>query len=92
VDQFRFPYDIWSRIVPATVKKMREAVKKLAVRFWWETGVDMAMDVVVRTDDQCSDLMLVGIKVQWKDETILEMDVLDTFQALLEQAIHGFVG
>jgi len=58
VDQFRFPYDIWSRIVPATVKKMREAVKKLAVRFWWETGVDMATDVVVRTDDQCSDLML----------------------------------
>jgi hypothetical protein len=90
VDQFFFAFDVWSDIVPRTVRMLRNAFFDLAEGLWWESIVDIANVVHVRVDESTADLSIVGISPTW--HVNLPLDTLDFVTSILEMAFHGFGG
>jgi hypothetical protein len=92
VDQYAFPFDVWSRIVPLTVSLLQEALNHLANGSWWEPVVDPSTFIKVRVDEITSDIFLLGVTSDWNVGPFLLLDQLDYFTALLKMAFHGFGG
>jgi hypothetical protein len=92
VDQYAFPFELWSRIVPLTVSLLREALTHLANGSWWEPVVDPSTFIKVRVDKITSDIFLLGVEPDWNVGPFLLLDQLDFFTALLKMAFHGFGG
>ena len=92
VDQYAFPYDIWSRIVPTAVTLMRESLTHLADGSWWEPVVDPSTFIRVRVDDDTADISLLDVTPCWNVGLSFLVDQLDCFLALLKMAFHGFGG
>ena len=92
VDQFRFPFDEWSHIVPRTITMMKAAVSELSEGSWWELVVDMTTDLRVDVNERTGDLLLAGVKTAWKEARSFHLNAFDTFQAQIEMAFHGFGG
>ena len=92
VDQYAFPYDDWSQIVPKTVFLMRETLRFLANGSWWEPVVDPATIIQVSVDADTADISLLGVIPVWNVGSCLALDQLDSFTALLQLAFHGFGG
>jgi hypothetical protein len=90
VDQFFFPFDEWSCIVPRTVQMLKILLSELADGTWWEIVLDLATEMQVRVDDKAGDLFLVGHSPLWLQN--LPLDVLDRFTATIEMTFHGFGG
>ena len=95
VDQFYFPFDDWSNIVPRTLMLMKASINELAIGLWWEPILDMTTHVKVQVETapaQTADFRLLDITPAWKHPPDLPLDVLDSFTAQLEMAFHGFGG
>ncbi|KAI2493426.1 hypothetical protein MHU86_21125 [Fragilaria crotonensis] len=92
VDQYAFPYDIWSRIVPTAVTLMRESLTHLADGSWWEPVVDPSTFIRVRADDDTADISLLDVTPCWNVGLSFLADQLDCLTALLKMAFHGFGG
>ena len=63
VDQFYFPFDTWSQIVPKTVTLMKLAISNLAEGIWWEPVVDVLTDIQVNVDCDTGDLFLADVNL-----------------------------
>ena len=92
VDEYRFPYDDWSNVVPRVVAMMEMVVQDLAIGTWWKCVVDMSQSVKVKTCSETSELTLMGVKAEWHDFEDVPMDIFDTFTAIMETAFHGMGG
>jgi superfamily II DNA helicase RecQ len=92
VDQYAFPFDVWSQIVPLTVSLLRKALTHLANGSWWEPVVDPSTIIKVQVDKTTSDIFLLGVASDWNVVPFLLLDQLDYFTALLQMAFHGFGG
>jgi hypothetical protein len=69
VDQFSFPFDKWSQVVPKTVLLMKLAMSKLADGIWWEPVVDILTDIKVHVDCDTGDLLLADVSPVWKQDS-----------------------
>jgi hypothetical protein len=92
VDQYSFPYNDWSRILPMAVSQMYNILPLLANGSWWETIVDPATPIKVRVDDLTGEISLVDVEPNWKLASCLPHDRLHYFIAILKMAFHGFGG
>jgi superfamily II DNA helicase RecQ len=92
VDQYSFPYDDWSRIVPMAVSQMYNILPLLANGSWWETIVDPATPIKVRVNDLTGEISLVDVEPNWNLASCLPHDQLHYFIAILKMAFHGFGG
>ena len=92
VDQFSFPFDTWSQIVPKTVLLMKLAMSNLANGIWWESVVDVLTDVKVHVECNTGDLFLVDVSPVWKQGSLFPLEHFDHLTALLEMSFHGFGG
>jgi DEAD/DEAH box helicase len=92
VDQFFFPFDIWTSLVPRTIEKIHDCIKKMALGHWWEPVIDLSNSLPVSVDDSTGDIQLIGVTPIWKQDSCLPLDELDTLTALFEMSFHGFGG
>jgi superfamily II DNA helicase RecQ len=92
VDQFYFPFDTWSQIVPKTVILMKLAISNLADGIWWEPVVDVLTDVQVNVCCDTGDLFIADVNPVWKQDSLFSLDHFDHLTALLEMSFHGFGG
>jgi hypothetical protein len=82
VDQFAFPFDDWSHIVPRTVKMLRTCISMLANGLWWESIVDVSTTEKVKVDTQTGEMELLGYDQDWKQGQCIQLDSFDSFCAL----------
>lgn len=94
VDHFDFPLEIWSQLLPHSIKALTFVLKKMVVPSSWKAlenflDTSIAVDVTISDDDR--DLLLREVQqVKFRDG--IPRDVVDQLQAHLLLAFHGYGG
>jgi hypothetical protein len=90
VDQYYFPYDIWTQIVPVSLDKLKACVSACSKNVWWEPIIDVNTPIIVKTDDVSGDLFVSVYNEDWN--SVVDLDDLNAFGSIIEMTMHGFGG
>ncbi len=89
-DQYYFPYDIWTEIVPVSLDKLKACVSSACSKsVWWEPIIDVNTPINVKTDSVSGDLFVSVYNEEWN--SVVDIDDLNAFGSINEMSIHGLV-
>jgi hypothetical protein len=90
VDQYYFPYDIWTEIVPVSLDKLKACVSSACSKsVWWEPIIDVNTPINVKADSVPGDLFVTVYNEDWN--SVVDVDDLNAFGSIIEMSIDGLV-